>query len=188
MDDEVTSVLKEMNVDPMIIPGGCTGKIQTLDVSVNHPFKLYIQEEFDAFMEDKTQHTFTAKGNMRAPSKTQLCDMALRALSKITPEVVMKSFLVCGQSPHSRVEDIQCFKDGKECAEGREKLQKLMNADINKVDINLIDIVEDDHHLLSIMTDHDIKQQEMPKLDDPVVVMDCNPDENPLADLDDYYD
>ena len=63
-----------------------------------------------------------------------------------------------------------------------------MNADINKVDINLIDIVEDDHHLLSIMTDHDIKQQEMPKLDDPVVVMDCNPDENPLADLDDYYD
>ena len=79
----------------------------------------------------------------------------------------MKSFLVCGQSPHSRVEDIQCFKDGKECAEGREKLQKLMNADINKVDINLIDIVEDDHHLLSIMTDHDIKQQEMPKLDDP---------------------
>ena len=66
MDDEVTSVLKEMNVDPMIIPGGCTGKIQTLDVSVNHPFKLYIQEEFDAFMEDKTQHTFTAKGNMRA--------------------------------------------------------------------------------------------------------------------------
>ena len=63
-----------------------------------------------------------------------------------------------------------------------------MNADINKVDINLLDIVEDDHHLLSIMTDHDMKQQEMPKLDDPVVVMDCNSDENPLADFDDYYD
>ena len=64
MDDEVASVLKEMNVDPMIFLGGCTGKIQTLDVSVNHPFKLYIQEELDAFMEDKTQHTFTAHGTI----------------------------------------------------------------------------------------------------------------------------
>ena len=42
MENEVTSVLKQMNIDSMIIPGGCTSKIQTLDVSINHPFKMYV--------------------------------------------------------------------------------------------------------------------------------------------------
>ena len=39
------------------------------------------------------------------------------------------------------------FKDGKGCAEGRLKLEVLMDADINKDDFNLLDTVDDDQHL-----------------------------------------
>ena len=62
-----------------------------------------------------------------------------------------------------------------------------MNTDIDKVEVNLLDIVEDDHHLLAIMTDHDRQQQGMPLLEDPVVVIDGIPEENPLANFENYY-
>ena len=42
MDNEVTTVPKDMNFYPIIIPHCCVGKIQTFDVSINHIFKLYI--------------------------------------------------------------------------------------------------------------------------------------------------
>ena len=63
----------------------------------------------------------------------------------------------------------------------------LMNTEIIKVNVNLLDIVEDDYHLLSIMTDHNIQQQGMPKHENSVVGMDSIPDRNPLADLENYY-
>jgi len=40
-------VLKEQKTTLSVIPGGCTGYIQPLDVSLNKPLKDLIQEEMD---------------------------------------------------------------------------------------------------------------------------------------------
>ena len=34
---------KEINTVPVVIPGGCTSKVQPLDVSLNKPFKSYVR-------------------------------------------------------------------------------------------------------------------------------------------------
>ena len=67
--DLVKETLCNLNIKTAVIPGGCTGKLQTLDVNINHPFKVYLEEAFDTCMEDSTQHTFTKAGNIRAPTK-----------------------------------------------------------------------------------------------------------------------
>ena len=55
------------------------------------------------------------------------------------------------------------------CTQQRYKLEMMMNADINKVDANLLGV---DQHMLSPMVDHDIHQLRMPMLNDPVVIID----------------
>ena len=39
MNDSTRKVFKEIDVDSMVIPGGCTKYIQALDVRWNKPFK-----------------------------------------------------------------------------------------------------------------------------------------------------
>ena len=121
------NTLQSLNVHTAVIPGGCTSKLQTLDVCINHPFKVYLEEDFDLFMEDSSKHTFTKAGNMRAPSKMQLCDMVVNSWNRISNDIVEKSFLSCGQNPYTQVEMISCFKDGRSCAVGRPKLEDLMS-------------------------------------------------------------
>ena len=75
--DLVNNTSKNLNVMTVVIPGGCTGKLQTLDVSLNHPFNVYLEEAFVSFMYDPSKHTFTKARNMRAPTKMQLCDMVI---------------------------------------------------------------------------------------------------------------
>ena len=43
----VSEVLKEFNVDTVIVPGGCTAYIQAPDVSWNKPFKAQVTDEYD---------------------------------------------------------------------------------------------------------------------------------------------
>ena len=57
--DLVKNTLTNLNVMTVVIPGGCTGKLQTLDVSINDTFKVYLEEAFNSFMDNPSQHTFT---------------------------------------------------------------------------------------------------------------------------------
>ena len=47
MTDSVRKGLKKMNVDSVIIPGGCTKYIQAPDVCWNKPFKARMTELYD---------------------------------------------------------------------------------------------------------------------------------------------
>ncbi|KAF8249951.1 hypothetical protein K440DRAFT_640730 [Wilcoxina mikolae CBS 423.85] len=45
--DAVLSLLRQYNITPSLIPGGCTSLIQVLDVVVNRPFKDALKESLD---------------------------------------------------------------------------------------------------------------------------------------------
>ena len=103
------------------VPGGCTGVIRAPDVSWNKPFKAALTEEFDNFMEFG-EKTYTKGGNVRAMSMMQMCDAVVRSWEKITPEIIKKSFIVCGQVPDPKASEIISFKEGKICHGGLARL------------------------------------------------------------------
>lgn len=48
--DSVKGVLEEMNAKSPIIPGGCTSKVQPLDVCVNKPFKQLLKASWAQYL------------------------------------------------------------------------------------------------------------------------------------------
>ena len=99
-----------------MIPGGCTGLIQAPDVCWNKPFKQHLKDLYDVWLEHGT-HTYTKGGNIRAPTKTDMCDFVVKSWAKISIELIKKSFTCCGQSIDSRPEDITCLKKGSQADE-----------------------------------------------------------------------
>jgi len=57
---EVLSLLKESDITPSLIPGGCTSLIQVIDVSVNRPLKQIIQDELDTVLEKMGEQALEA--------------------------------------------------------------------------------------------------------------------------------
>ena len=58
---EVLSTLRSYDIVPSLIPPGCTGLVQPLDVSVNKPFKCLLRDILDELLDDfeaKTTSTF----------------------------------------------------------------------------------------------------------------------------------
>ena len=74
----------------------------------------------DNFIRDETQHTFTKAGNLRGPTKTQLCDMMVRAWDSISRDMIVKSFRVCGQVRDVNVDEITAFQEGRCASDGTE--------------------------------------------------------------------
>ena len=95
-------------------------------------------------MADESQHSFTRGGNMKAASMTQICNMVVRAWEDITPDIIIKSFKVCGQSPDTEVGDILAFRDGMTCTQGRQNLEYLWSVPIDFIDLNLLSVKDMD--------------------------------------------
>jgi len=51
--DSILATLRENNIVPSIIPGGCTGLLQPLDTAVNKPFKEYLRVETDTYQDER---------------------------------------------------------------------------------------------------------------------------------------
>ena len=94
----------------VVIPGGCTKYLQTFDDLANKPFKASIMEQYDQWMEHG-EKSYTRYGNMKAVSKTTMCDWVVKAWAGIDKELVKKSFVACGQVPGVYLEDVNCFKE-----------------------------------------------------------------------------
>ena len=78
MTDSVIKDLKKMNVDSVIIPGGCTKYIQAPDVFWNKPFKARMTEFYDQWLSEDV-HQFTEGGNMELPSRKRIIEWVLDA-------------------------------------------------------------------------------------------------------------
>jgi len=52
--ETILSTLCSNRIIPSIIPGGCTGLLQPLDTAVNKPFKEYLREYTDTYLDEQT--------------------------------------------------------------------------------------------------------------------------------------
>jgi hypothetical protein len=152
--------LKKYNVDSLVIPGGCTKFVQTLDVSANAPFKSKISEEYDAWQAKGTK-TYTPKGNIRAATKTILCDWVVSSWKSLSKDLVIKSFIVCGQSLKTTPEDITCMKPGRPLEAGLSQLKEVYYKDHKDLEVGEAadeDDIEEDSDDEEILISHPIDE------------------------------
>lgn len=112
-----------------IIPGGCMSLIQAADVSWNAPFKSHMRSCYDTWLSEPSAQQFTKGGNMKAPSRSLLCEWVKSSWEAISSETIKKSFRTCAITlplDGSQDEEIHCFKSGQPCAAGLPLLQAEM--------------------------------------------------------------
>ena len=135
-------------------------------------------EQFDEFMESG-EKSYTKAANVRAMSTKQICDAVVKAWDEITPEIIRKSFEVCGQVPNVDSSKINCFKQGKICHDGLERLEKLLRLDINKVDFeNLCELPEAIIQQVEAIMDENIGDGIDELIDNELVMEEDEDDEN----------
>ena len=128
ISDERKEQLKRYNTVMSVIPGGCTKYLQPLDVCINKPFKSFFREFYDDWFR-KGQFEYTKGGKIKAPSHLLQIQWIVKAWEKVSKEVVINSFEVCGITTNG-VAKISCL--------GNESL-----TDSNY--LNDISIIDDDN-------------------------------------------
>ena len=62
----VKKKLSQLNTDVAIIPGGLTGQLQPLDVSINKPFKDRVRVHWSNWIAEDTEHILTKGGRLKS--------------------------------------------------------------------------------------------------------------------------
>ena len=97
--DEFLELARANNVDVSIIPGGCTTKIQPLDVCLNKPFKSILRQHWVKYIDAMVAATPNPT-KLTTTSKVTICDWIKAGLDflKQNKSTVKKAFLVCGMT------------------------------------------------------------------------------------------
>ncbi len=89
-------------MDVSIIPGGCTSKVQPLDVCLNKPFKGVLRQRWiqyiDAQVASASASPEAPPNKLKTAPKETICDWIKDGLDYLKDhnDNVKKSFLVCG--------------------------------------------------------------------------------------------
>ena len=105
---------KQTNTDVSVIPEGLTSHLQPADVSWNKPFKTAYKEKSSQWMATGPK-TYTAAGNVRAPSKALCLQWAKECWEALPAKIIQKSSRACGISEDG---EIHCLKEGGVAADG----------------------------------------------------------------------
>ena len=54
--EEITTLLSEKHLYPVLVPNNCTDQLQPIDLSVNKPFKDHLRKKFTAWYADKVKN------------------------------------------------------------------------------------------------------------------------------------
>jgi hypothetical protein len=100
LTDEVTAMLAGKNIQTAVIPGGCTSKIQPLDVSLNKPFKAIVKQQWEQYMHENADTATTSNGKISPPTKSNLVGWVHEANNHLNgqKDAIVKAFKVCGIS------------------------------------------------------------------------------------------
>ena len=91
--DEVVDVLRTVcNTTTKFTPGGCTGIMAGPDTHWNKPFKGYIREDMETYMETD-EYELTAAGKIKPAPYKQICDWVVAAWNKVDPQTIINSFV-----------------------------------------------------------------------------------------------
>ena len=124
-----------MNVDSLIIPGGCTKYIQAPDVCWNKLFKTMMTELYDQWLSEGV-HQFTEGGNMKPPFRKRIIEWVLDAWSLLFKENI-KSLKYCDlnfANDSMEADFIHCLKKGKPCEAGKQKLNSQLSVLVDESD------------------------------------------------------
>jgi len=75
---ELAFELQKGNITIAVIPGGCTSKIQPLDVCIIKPFKGHFRAAWMSCMQDGVSHLQNGE-RLKSPSKQQIVDWVVAA-------------------------------------------------------------------------------------------------------------
>ena len=92
----IENAQRECNADVVIIPGGCTSIVQSMDRCINKPFKDSMRVSWEEWMcGDRPK---TMMGNLKQPTQQDVMNWVSKAWYSIKQETLVRSFLVCGIS------------------------------------------------------------------------------------------
>lgn len=131
VSEATKTILRSRKILNVIIPGGCTRYVQVADVSLNKPVKERIRQRYHRWMASD-DHTFTAQGNMRAPSKEQLVQWVVEAWEEIPQDLILRAMKASGiTNAEDGSEDhmIHCFKEEEPASAGRQILSQRRQDD-----------------------------------------------------------
>ncbi|CAI7805391.1 unnamed protein product [Closterium sp. NIES-54] len=98
LTDAVKAKFGELNIDPAVIPAGCTSEIQPLDVAVNRSFKAAVRQLYQEWFESEGVDCLTERGNIRKPPPELTLKWISKAWKALPKELIQRSFLTCGIS------------------------------------------------------------------------------------------
>ena len=98
--DEIQELLAKSNCAVAFIPGGCTSKLQPLDVSLNKPFKAVCRNSFSSFCRSQLANMTDPADRLKTATKQQVCQWVEKAHEDLSTkkDMVIKSFQVTGIS------------------------------------------------------------------------------------------
>ena len=96
--EDVSTALSKANVTTVVIPGGCTSKVQPIDVCLNRPIKNMVRGQWEEYMLQATAQSSSM--SIPSPSKTDIVNWIVQANSMLNTraDCVRQSFKVCGIS------------------------------------------------------------------------------------------
>lgn len=112
LTDKVKEQLRRVGTDMAVIPGGLTGMLQPLDVSVNRPFKVEFRRLYTEWMASGS-HEQTPTGRLKRAPLAAVLGWVLSAWNSVSTDVVTRSFKVTGISNSlDGAEDDCLWEDG----------------------------------------------------------------------------
>lgn len=97
LTQKVKEELRESRTDMAVIPGGLTGMLQPLDVSVNRPFKVAFRRHYMEWMAS-ANHEKTPTGRLKKAPLATVAQWIVSAWDSISSDLTSKSFKVTGIS------------------------------------------------------------------------------------------
>ena len=98
MHKSLKNELEAKKVKIKYILAKTTSYMQSLDVSINSPFKTSLRYQWKLWFE-KGPKEHTSRGNRKRPSYEYLLKMVSEATKEIEKEVVVRGFECCGIAP-----------------------------------------------------------------------------------------
>ena len=102
--NDVKTSWEEINTVPIVIPGGCTSKVQPLDLCLNKPFKAFVRKHWSEYIITQSEDV-TSNKKLKPPQKVDVASWVSDALIQLQdrPDMVTNSFSACGISDEAEV-------------------------------------------------------------------------------------